>query len=75
MVAAQDPTHATGALPQTFSDPASGIWHRYPVTTPFEQIVAGLNDVQPEVLAAYPSLLHQLAFAAAARRARTLHRA
>ena len=64
MVAAQDPTHATGALPQTFSDPQSGIWHHYPVTTPFEQIIAGLNELQPEVLASYPSVLHQLAFAA-----------
>jgi phenylacetate-CoA ligase len=64
MVAAQDPTHATGALPHTFSDPASAMWHRYPVSTPFEQIVDGLNAVQPDVLASYPSVLHQLAFAA-----------
>jgi len=36
MVAAQDPTHATGALPQTFSDPASAVWHRCPMTTPLD---------------------------------------
>ena len=64
MVAAQDPTHATGALPLTFSDPASAVWHRYPVTTPLAQIVEGLNALRPDVLSAYPSLLHQLAFAA-----------
>jgi len=60
MVAAQDPTHATGALPHTFSDPESGIWHRYPVTTPFEQLIARLNVVQPEVLTSYPSVLRQM---------------
>jgi phenylacetate-coenzyme A ligase PaaK-like adenylate-forming protein len=64
MVAAQDPTHATGALPQTFSDPASAMWHRYPVSMPRDQIIAGLNALQPDVLASYPSVLHQLAFAA-----------
>jgi phenylacetate-coenzyme A ligase PaaK-like adenylate-forming protein len=64
MVAAQDPTHATGALPLTFNDPASAVWHRYPVTTPLERIIEGLNALRPDVLSAYPSLLHQLAFAA-----------
>jgi phenylacetate-coenzyme A ligase PaaK-like adenylate-forming protein len=64
MVAAQDPSHATGALPLTFSDPASAMWHRYPVSMPLDQIIDGLNAVQPDVLASYPSVLHQLAFAA-----------
>jgi phenylacetate-coenzyme A ligase PaaK-like adenylate-forming protein len=64
IIAAQDPTHASGSLPVTFNDPASALWHRFPVTLPFEQIVAGLNAAQPEVLGGYPSLLHQLAAAA-----------
>jgi phenylacetate-CoA ligase len=34
------------------------------VTLPLDDIVAGLNRVQPEIIVAYPSLLHQLAFAA-----------
>jgi phenylacetate-CoA ligase len=63
-VAAQDPTHASGSLPVTFSDPASSVWHRFPVTLPLDEIVAGLNRVKPEVIVGYPSLLHQLAFAA-----------
>jgi phenylacetate-coenzyme A ligase PaaK-like adenylate-forming protein len=63
-IAARDPTHASGALPVTFSDPSSSTWEKFPVTLPLEQIVAGLNRLQPEVIGAYPSLLHQIAFAA-----------
>ncbi len=63
-VAAHDPTHASGSLPVTFSDPASSIWHRFPVTLPIDEIVAGLNRTQPEVIVGYPSMLHQLAVCA-----------
>ena len=64
IVAAQDPTHSSGSLPVTFSDPASAFWHRYPVTLPLDEIIAGLNAVQPELLGGYPSLVHQLAICA-----------
>jgi phenylacetate-coenzyme A ligase PaaK-like adenylate-forming protein len=64
MIAAQDPTHATAAISQTFSDPSSSVWHRLAITSPFEQIVETLNSIQPDVLASYPSMLHRLAFAA-----------
>ena len=55
MVAAQDPTHATGALPLTFSDPASAVWHRYPVTTPLAQIVNGSMLYDPTC---FPRIRH-----------------
>ncbi|PWT76598.1 MAG: AMP-dependent synthetase [Proteobacteria bacterium] len=63
-VAAQDPTHASGSLPVTFSDASTSVWHRFPVTLPLDEIVEGLNRVQPEAIVGYPSLVHQLAFAA-----------
>jgi len=67
MIAAQDPTHATAAISQTFSDPSSSVWHRLAITSPFEQIVETLNSIQPDVLTSYPSMLHRLAFVAGHR--------
>jgi phenylacetate-coenzyme A ligase PaaK-like adenylate-forming protein len=66
VVAADDPTHMSCALPKTFHDPASALWHRFAVTLPYDAIVAGLNRVRPAVLIGYPSLLHQLALSALA---------
>lgn len=34
--------------------------HRFPVTLPITEIVAGLNEVQPTELRGYPSILHAL---------------
>ncbi|HYB26623.1 MAG TPA: hypothetical protein VEF89_08425 [Solirubrobacteraceae bacterium] len=62
-------THATAALGRTFANP-NVINHRFPVTLPIEEIVAGLNDVQPDFVNAYPSALHLLSFEAQAGRLR-----
>ena len=68
-VAAAHFTHATAALSRTFDSP-DFINVRFPVTLATEQIVAGLNDAQPDVLLAYPSALHVLSFEAVAGRLR-----
>ena len=57
-VTAEVATHMTGAFASTFS---SALAHRFPVTLPMEEIVAGLNRVQPVVLYAYASALALLA--------------
>jgi len=64
VVAAMDPLHMSTAMPQTFDDPGSTEWHRFPVNLPFEQIVAGLAASQPDFIVGYPSVLHQLALVA-----------
>lgn len=64
VVAAHAPAHMSAANPQTFSDPASIVTHRFPVTLPFDQIVDGINGAQPDLLMGYPSVLHALALAA-----------
>ena len=65
-VAAGRPTHMSAATFRTFSDPARLELHRFPVTLPLEEIVAGLDEVQPDILSGYPSALHQLALEARA---------
>jgi phenylacetate-CoA ligase len=62
-------THATAALGRTFASP-NVISHRFPVTLPVDEIVAGLNEVQPDFVNAYPSALHLLSFEARAGRLR-----
>lgn len=62
-------THATAALSRTFASPEV-VNVRFPVTLPTEEIVAGLNDAQPDLLVAYPSALHVLSFEARAGRLR-----
>ena len=62
-------THATAALSRTFTSPDL-VNLRFPVTLPTEQIVAGLNQAQPDFLMAYPSALHVLSFEARAERLR-----
>jgi phenylacetate-CoA ligase len=64
VVAGEHPTHMGSSLPQTFSNPAAMAARRFPVTLPLERIVAGLNDVRPDILTGYPSVLRQLAFEA-----------
>ncbi|MCI0403310.1 MAG: phenylacetate--CoA ligase family protein, partial [Acidobacteria bacterium] len=63
-VAADHSAHASSVVPQTFSNPATGVNHRFAVGLPMAQIVAGLNTIQPESLMGYPSALHQLALEA-----------
>jgi phenylacetate-CoA ligase len=62
-------THATAAIGRTFASP-NLVTHRFPVTLPVEEIVAGLNATQPDFLNAYPSALHLLSFEARAGRLR-----
>jgi phenylacetate-CoA ligase len=68
-VAAAHFTHATAALSRTFSNPEI-VNVRLPVTLATEEIVAGLNDAQPDILMMYPSALHVLSFEARAGRLR-----
>ena len=62
-------THATAATGRTFTGPELNVL-RFPVTRPIEEIVAGLNQAQPDFLLAYPSALHLLSFEARAGRLR-----
>ena len=59
-VAAAAPTHMTAVLGQTFADPTA-VNHRFPVTMPLADIVAGLNAVQPTRLMGYATALNELA--------------
>jgi phenylacetate-CoA ligase len=61
--------HATAALGRTFAGPGLSAF-RFPVTLPIEEIVAGLNQAQPDCVNAYPSALHLLSFEARAGRLR-----
>jgi phenylacetate-CoA ligase len=67
-IGAEHATHMSSALPQTFSDPESTIAIRIPVTLPLARIVAELNQSQPDSIAAYPSILPELAHEARAGR-------
>ena len=62
-------SHATAAMARTFSNPRMTTV-RFPVTLRTEEIVAGLNEVQPDFMTVYPSVLHALAHEAAAGRLR-----
>ncbi len=62
-------THASAAVGRTFAGPEV-ITHRFPVTLPTSEIVAGLNRAQPDAMVAYPSALHPLSFEAEAGRLR-----
>ena len=64
-VAAAHFSHATAAMARTFYG-AHLTNVRFPVTLPTREIVAGLNDTQPDFLLAYPSLLNVLAHEATA---------
>ena len=62
-------SHATAAMARTFSNPRMTTV-RFPVTMCTGEIVAGLNEVQPDFMTVYPSVLHALAHEAAAGRLR-----
>jgi phenylacetate-CoA ligase len=68
-VAAAHFSHATAALARTFNG-AHLTSIRFPVTLPTEEIVAGLNQAQPDFMLAYPSVLYVLAREALAGRLR-----
>jgi len=64
LVAAGKPAHISRALLQTFSDPDAIALQSFPITLPLDQIVSGLNAMQPDTILAYPSALVQLIEAA-----------
>lgn len=49
-------SHATAAMARTFSSPRMATV-RFPVTLRTEEIVAGLNDIRPDFMLVYPSVL------------------
>lgn len=69
LVAADSATHFSSALAQTFATEAVQV-HRFPISLPLREIVEGLNRVDGESLAVYPSMLATLAAEAQAGRLR-----
>lgn len=69
MVAADKASHMTAALGQTFAMPGATM-HRMPATWPLPRLVAELNDLQPDYLSGYATVVHQLAREADAGRLR-----
>ena len=59
VVAAENATHLTSAVSETFATGAVET-HRFRVGLPLERLVAGLNAVRGDTLAAYPSMLARL---------------
>ncbi len=67
VVAAENATHFTSALSETFATGAVEM-HRYRIGAPLERIVEGLNEVAGDSLATYPSMLGRLVSEARAGR-------
>jgi phenylacetate-CoA ligase len=67
IVAADNPSHFSGAQGRTFASPALQVC-RFPVTLPLEAIVGGLNRVNGRTLMAYGSMLATLVAEARAGR-------
>ena len=72
-VLSQSARHISSSIVQTFST-GDTEWHRFPVTLPMAEIVAGLNACQPTVLIGYPSALHPLVHEAETGRLRIFPR-
>ena len=69
VVAASSPTHISAALSKTFTT-GDHARHLFPVSLRLEEIVKGLNELQPTVLMAYSSFLPRLAMEAQGGRLR-----
>ena len=69
VVAAENATHFTSALSETFATGAVET-HRFRVGLPLDEVVAGLNSVAGDNLATYPSMLGRLIGEARAGRLR-----
>jgi phenylacetate-coenzyme A ligase PaaK-like adenylate-forming protein len=69
-VAAERATHMSSSLPRTFTDSMSTTAVPVPITQPLSRIIAGLNEANPDVMIAYPSVLPELAHEARAGRLR-----
>jgi phenylacetate-CoA ligase len=68
-IAADHPSHMSAAAQTTFSNPMIDM-HKIPASLPMEEIVARLNEVQPETVLGYASMIHRLALEASAGRLR-----
>lgn len=68
-IAADHPSHMSSMFQRTFSNPAIEM-HRVPASLPIEDIVQRLNELQPETLLGYASMIHRLALEADAGRLR-----
>lgn len=73
-VLAANETHMSGAIMRTFAGNV-GSSFALSVTLPVTEIVARLNEFQPDTLYSYPSTLHRLALEARAGRLRIAPRA
>jgi len=69
LIAAEKASHMTAAFGQTFRVPSLPI-HRLPATWPLARLVAALNEIQPDSLQGYASIIHQLTGEAGAGRLR-----
>ena len=67
VVTAENATHFSSALPQTFASETVQV-HRFPIGLPLGEIVEGLNRVNGDSLATYPSMLATLVAEAKAGR-------
>lgn len=56
-------SHGSSAAPQTFRELGSVLWNRVPISLPFAEQLSRLQELQPELLACYPSRLRQLLLA------------
>jgi phenylacetate-coenzyme A ligase PaaK-like adenylate-forming protein len=68
-VTSSHPSHVAAAVARIFTNPAVRA-ASIPVTRPLGEIVGALNDLQPDVLGGYASMLHVLADEAAQGRLR-----
>jgi len=56
-------THVSSAAAQTFRELSSVVWNRVSVLAPWSEQLAKLAQLQPQLLATYPSFLRQLLLA------------
>lgn len=56
-------SHGSSAAPQTFRELGNVLWNRVPISAPPAEQLSRLQELQPELLACYPSRLRQLALA------------
>ena len=73
LIAADKASHMTSAFGQTFPVPGAR-FHRLPATWPLARIVEALNEIRPDSLQGYASVIQQLAGEAAAGRLRVAPR-
>jgi phenylacetate-coenzyme A ligase PaaK-like adenylate-forming protein len=68
LLSASAPTHMSGAMRQTFGSPTTA--QHLSARTPLPELVAGLNELQPDGLNGYAGVLYELAREAIAGRLR-----